>query len=42
MAEENTIKGTTSIRILLDSNYCETMVRIETEEKNKWPYHAGT
>lgn len=39
MTKENGVKGTTSIKILLDSNYWETMVRNETGEEGKGPCH---
>lgn len=41
MTEENGVKETISIKILLDSNYWETMVRNESGKKGNDSYHAG-
>lgn len=41
MTKENSIKGTMSIKILLGSNYWETMVRNAMEEGGKGATHSG-
>lgn len=41
MTKANSIKGTISVKILLDSNYWETMVRNVMEDQGKGPTHSG-